>query len=116
MEVALRRRLEGVAHVSISQRDQTATVIFAPAARAFSAAVFRSALAEADVEVITFEIDACGVVDETNGQHWITTAERHFLLRGDAPKAGVGCVTGRLNDEVEPYELEVIEGRPGRVR
>jgi len=60
MEVALRRRLEGVATVAISQQHQTAEVRFAPGPHVFSAAEFRAAAGEADVEVVSFAIEACG--------------------------------------------------------
>jgi hypothetical protein len=60
MEVALRRRLEGVASISISQERQTAEVAFARGPHIFSPEEFRAAVGEADVEVLSFEIEACG--------------------------------------------------------
>jgi hypothetical protein len=62
MEVALRRRLAGVIDVAISQSQQTAVVTFAPGTRHFSAAAFRSAIAEASVDVVSLEIDVCGFI------------------------------------------------------
>ena len=62
MEVALRRRLEGVARIAISQQHQTAEVAFAPGPYVFSPEEFRAAVGEAEVEVISFEIEACGHV------------------------------------------------------
>ena len=108
MEVALRRRLEGVADVSISQGQQTTAVTFAPGTLVFSAAAFRAALGEADVEVLRLEIEACGPIEAKAGQRWITTAGTHILLRGNAPASNVTCVTGQLNDQVEPNELDVM--------
>ena len=112
--MALRRRLEGVAHVSISQSQQTAAVTFNPGSRAFSAPAFRDALGEAAVEVVSLEIDACGVIEEMNGHRWITITGQRFLLRGQTSAGSIACVTGRLNDRVEPNELEVMKALAAR--
>ena len=115
MEVALRRRLEGVEHVSISQRQQTAEVTFAPGHRAFSPSEFRTAVGEAEVEVLSLEIDACGIVQEENGQYWITITGASFLLHDRVPASGVTCVTGQLNDHVDPFELARVTALPARL-
>jgi hypothetical protein len=99
--------------VSISQRQQTVAVAFVPGTRAFSTASFRRALGEANVEIDRLDIDACGVVDERDGKRWLAAAANRFLLAGvEAPRVGANCVTGRLNDRVDPHELEVIRSRP----
>lgn len=107
MEVALRRRLDGVEHVAISQSQQTTEVTFAAGAHAFSPSEFRNAVAEADVEVVSLELAACGTVEERNGQHWLSIAGGGFLLRNAPPARGIACVTGQLDDRVEPFELAV---------
>jgi hypothetical protein len=112
--VALRRRLEGVEDVAISQSQQTTAVTFTAARHAFSSSAFRSALGEAEVEVLRLEIDVCGVVEAKNGQHWITSAGAQFLLRGHVPASGVLCVTGQLNDQSEPFELGIETALPAR--
>jgi hypothetical protein len=61
MEAALRRRLEGVSRIAISQEQQTAEVAFGAAAVAFAPEEFRAAVGEADVEVLTFHIELCGL-------------------------------------------------------
>jgi hypothetical protein len=114
MEVALRRRLVGVAGVSISQSEQTAAITFAPGTRSFSAREFRSAVAEADVEVIAFEASICGVVGERNELRSRIDLG-HPMVRLRDSDAGVGtsiCATGRLDDRAEPYELQVANIRP----
>ena len=58
------------------------------------------------------EIDLCGAVEQKTGERWITTVGMHFVLRGHAPADGISCVTGQLNDQVEPHVLEVT--RPTR--
>ena len=114
MEVALRRRLAGVNDVSISQSDQTATVSFTPGTRSFSAAEFRKAVAEANVEVIALEASVCGVVDERRELRSLNDAGQLLVRLRDAA-VGVGtaiCATGRLDDRPEPYELQVAASRP----
>ena len=114
MEVALRRRLEGVEHVSISQSQQTAEVTFTSGNHAFLPAEFRNAVGEAEVEVLSLEIDACGAVEEKDGRHWFTIAGARFLLRDRVPANGVTCVTGQLNDHAEPFELASVTALPPR--
>jgi len=109
IEVALRRRLEGVATSSISLSRQTIAVEFADGRRPFSPATFRSAVDEAGVEVLSFQIDACGVIEEKEGQRWLIAGENRLLLDEGGP-ASVGqpvCVSGRLNDRSEPYRLTI---------
>jgi hypothetical protein len=112
MEVALRRRLAGVAGISISQSQQTTVVTFARGRHAFSPLDFRRALSEADVEVLRMEIDLCGAFERKTGERWITIAGMHVVLRGHAPADGITCVTGQLNDRVEPHVLEVTRADP----
>jgi hypothetical protein len=114
MEVALRRRLVGVAEVSISQSEQTAAITFAPGTRSFSAAEFRTAVAEADVEVIVFEASVCGIVGERNELRSRNDLGQPMVrLRDSDAAAGASiCATGRLDDRAEPYELQVTVSRP----
>ena len=108
----MRRRLAGVAEVSISQSQQTATVTFVSGTPAFSPAVFRDAVAEAEVDVVSLEVDVCGVVDHqsvlrsSSGGH-----QRPFVrLRGSTADAGSSvCITGRLDGRPELPELEVTK-------
>jgi hypothetical protein len=110
MEVALRRRLAGVADVSISQSQQTAAVTFVSGTHEFSAAAFREAVAEADVEVLSLEVDVCGVIDAENVLRSVGDVNRPLvrLQGGNALSASVVCVSGRLDEPVEPYETHVL--------
>ncbi len=114
MEVALRRRLDGVADVSISQSEQVAAVAFVSGTRAFSAAAFREAVAEADVTVVSLDLDVCGLIDHENTLRSSSDVATTLLrLRGShALEVGAVCVTGRLNDLVAPYELDVMMPPP----
>jgi hypothetical protein len=110
MEVALRRRLAGVADVSISQSQQTAAVTFVSGTHEFSAAAFRDAVAEADVEVLSLEVDVCGVIDGENGLRSVSDGKTPLvrLRGGNGLPGGAVCVSGRLDESVEPYETHVL--------
>ncbi len=114
MEVALRRRLAGVAEVSISQNEQTAAVTFMPGTHVFSGEAFRSAVAEADVEVLTIDLRVCGLVDDHNALRPAAGADKPLLvqLRGDVRAGASLCVTGRLDDQPEPDRLDVVSAQP----
>jgi hypothetical protein len=113
MEVALRRRLGGVAGISISQQEQRAIATFLPGTTAFSAAAFRDAVGEADVEVLAIEAHVCGVVDST-GRLLSAGRDQEPLveLRGEMPPGTSICVTGHLNDRTQPDTLEVVSAQP----
>jgi hypothetical protein len=110
MEVALRRRLAGVADASISQSQQTAAVTFVSGTHDFSAAAFREAVAEADVEVLSLDVEVCGVIDGENGLRSVGDVKRLLVrLRGGRAFPGTAvCVSGRLGESVKPYELHVL--------
>lgn len=110
MEVALRRRLAGVADVSISQSQQTAAVTFVSATYEFSPAAFREAVAEADVEVLSLEVEVCGVIDAENVLRSVADVKRPLvrLRGGSALPASAVCVSGRLDEPVEPYGTHVL--------
>ena len=82
-------------------------------AHAFSTVAFREAVGEAEVEVLRFEVDVCGVVVHDGDQWWLTSGTDRFLL-SDGEWAGGQrvCVTGRLadgSDRLSPGD----RGRPG---
>src|SRR5688572_25218524 len=110
MEVALRRRLAGVADVSISQSQQTAVVTFVSGTHEFSAAAFREAVAEADVEVLSLEADVCGVIDGDNGLRSVGDVKRPLirLRAGNALPGGAVCLSGRVEEPVAPSDLHVL--------
>ena len=114
MEVALRRRLAGVADVSISQGEQMAVVSFVTGTRVFSAAEFRGAVGEADVDVVSLDVDVCGVVDGQNILRSSTDRQQPFvrLRGGDAPAGSTICVTGRLEEGPELSALDVTKVLP----
>jgi hypothetical protein len=113
MEVALRRRLEGVAEISISQSEQTAEVRFASSDRLFPADAFREAVWEANVVVVQFQVDVCGSVERDGEQQWFIAGQNRWRLSGSRtvqPNALL-CVSGRLDDRAQPPTLDIIDVR-----
>jgi hypothetical protein len=113
-EVALRQRLPGVVTVSISQSQQTIAVALSNGGGLFSPAVFRDAVAGPGIEVLTFQIDACGVVEETESQHWFVAGENRFALEDsqEVPARALVCISGRLDDQVNPHRLTLTAIHP----
>lgn len=108
MEVALRRRLDGVASISISQARQTAEVTFLPRPHTFSAVAFREAVGEADVEVVSLDVDVCGVVVPEQEQRWLEAGPSRFLLAGgEWAVAQRVCLTARLGDAPDSGPLVI---------
>lgn len=109
MEVALRQRLAGVAAISISESAQTTEVIFAPGDHPFSVDSFKAALKQADVEVVTMEVDACGPVSRRGDDRRLVAGTVEFVLRtqSDLPEGKAVCVAGRLQEEAGRLNLLV---------
>jgi hypothetical protein len=115
MEVALRRRLEGVSNVAISQREQTAEVRFAAGDYPFSPDAFRKAAKEAGVVVLSFQVDACGSLEQEGDRRWLVTGKNRFLLSGDdpLPPDRPVCVSGHLDDRAPTSRLDITDVRKG---
>jgi hypothetical protein len=112
MDLALRRRLAGVADVRISQEQQTAEVVFTAGAHAFSPDEFRAAVKEADVDVVGFEIEACGRFESDGASHWFVAGSNRVAIGESSPTlAGASCLSAGLDDRVEPGRLEGIRLR-----
>jgi len=109
MEVALRQRLAGVAAISISESAQTTEVIFAPGDHPFSVDSFKAALKQADVEVVTMEVDACGSVSRRGDERQLVAGTVEFVLRtgSDVPEGEGVCLAGRLQEEAGRLNLLV---------
>ena len=113
MEVALRRRLEGVADISISQSKQTAEVTFDNGDHAFSPQAFRKAVDEAGVVVLRFDVDACGVIEQDQQQRWLAAGNTRWRITSERemPTARLVCASGTLDDRNEPATFDVREVR-----
>jgi hypothetical protein len=100
--------------VSISQREQTVAVTFENGTAVFSAGAFRAAMEESGIEIMNLEAEACGVVDGHNALHPLRRSGQPLfrLQRVHAPANDTVCVSGWLDDRVEPYVLRVVTVRP----
>ena len=114
LEVALRQRLDGVAGVSISETNQTTEVTFRPGAQAFSARAFREAHRQAQVEIVTMRLEACGVVESGGSEPRLRAGATELPLAGDlAPAEGSRvCASGTLQDQGERMRLAVTSSTP----
>lgn len=114
IEVALRQRLEGVETVKISESAQTAEVTFAPGGHAFSPEEFSLALRQSAVEVVTLDVEACGLIAGEKGERRLQAGKAEFVLTGgseQAPGTAV-CVAGRLEEQARPMRLAVSRMYP----
>ena len=108
MEVALRQRLAGVAAITISEGAQTTEVIFAPGDHPFSVEAFKAALKQADVEVVTMEVDACGTIEQHDGRRLLQAGATTFVVApGAGPSIGPVCVAGRLSEDPGQLTLSI---------
>lgn len=116
MDMALRRRLAGVVDVRISQEQQSAEVAL-NGASAFSPSEFRAAVGEADVEVVHFEIEACGRLDPGPDGLWFVAGANRFEVPADAAAQAVDrCLGAALDDSVVPGRLDAIRRLPAHAR
>lgn len=114
IEVALRQRLEGVESVKISESAQTAEVTFAPGGHAFSREVFSLALRQSAVEIVTLDVEACGVIAGEQGERRLQAGKTEFVLTkaGEAAPGTAVCVEGRLEEGADPMRLIVSRMGP----
>ena len=84
---------------------------FVSGTHVFSSAAFKEAVAEADVDVVSLEIDVCGPVDDQNVLRSSANGQQRIVrLRGVDRRGGrTTCVTGRLDERTELPELEVTK-------
>src|SRR5918993_5183561 len=96
LEVALRQRLEGIDGVSISETNQTTEVRLRPGRDAFSARSFREAHRQAQVEVVTIRMEACGLVEGSGAERRLRAGATELWLSGEqtATEGSRVCVSG----------------------
>jgi hypothetical protein len=88
-------------------------VTFESGTRAFSAAAFSDAVAEAEVTVVNLQVEICGVVDDERVLR--SSGDRQPLVRlrvGDADSNGAVCLIGRLDEGSGVPRLEVTQSLP----
>lgn len=106
LDTALRRRIGSVA-IKVRPERKAVELEFEHTASAFSSASFRQAVADGGGDVVKIVIEACGRVDNADGQAWLTTGSTRLLLDGPGPfDTGADvCVTGELRDQSRPPRL-----------
>ena len=112
--MSLRRRLEGVASIRISQTHQTAEIEFAAGDVRFSPAEFRTALEDVGLELVRLHVEACGVIEESPPGRSLRLKRGRFLLADSdpPPTTRVVCMAGQLDDRVDPATLHVSSVTP----
>ena len=114
LEVALRQRLDGVAGVSISESNQTTEVSLRPGRDPFSPRMLREAHRQAEVDIVTMHLDACGFVESTGAERRLRAGATELVLAGEhnATTGSRVCVSGTVRDEGDPIELFVTKSEP----
>jgi hypothetical protein len=77
----------------------------------FQPRAFRDAVGDAGVDLLTLQIDACGIVEEREDGRSFIAGRNRFAL-GDSLHAPVGrflCASGWLNDPSNPSRI-VLSG------
>jgi hypothetical protein len=105
LEAALTQRLSAV-DISVSLERQTVDLEFPPGSP-FASMSFREAVKEGGADVQRVDIEACGTIDTVDGQSWIQSGSARLLLDGSGPfvTGAEVCVTGELQDQVQPPRL-----------
>lgn len=113
MEIAL-RRLEGVDKVAISIQRQQFVVLYKPGT-SFRPKDLRAAVAEAQVSVVQFHVQARGRVQADGAKRFFVAGKDRFLLV-DSPKMPADApllIGGDIrNDSANPMTLKVLEFKP----
>lgn len=114
LEVALRQRLDGVDGVSISETNQTTEVRLRPGRGAFLPGNFREAHRQAQVEVVTMRLDACGLVESSGAERRLRAGATELLLSGEqtAAEGSRVCVSGTVQEEGDIIRLAVTSSTP----
>jgi hypothetical protein len=68
--------------VAAGTAQQTAVVTCDGVPHTFAPQEFRAAVAKADVELLRFEIDACGTVEDAGATRWFIAGPNRFPLAG----------------------------------
>lgn len=108
LTASLRRQFDKAVAVDVDDRRDTATVRLDPQ-QEFSAEGFRQAVERVRMRVMELRLDACGHLEATGNQRWLTAGSSRFLVQGDSqlPLNQPLCIKGRLDASHEPFTLEV---------
>jgi copper chaperone CopZ len=98
----------GKSAIEVDDDKDTATIHFAENDN-FSAADFRAAVARVRMRVVTLRVQACGTVETTGGDKWLTAGGTRFLVQSDRelPVNEPICVDGTLDSHNTPAIFQV---------
>ena len=107
LKASLRRQYDK-STIDVDDDKDTATIHFA-ANENFSAADFRAAVERVRMRVVTVRLQACGTVDASGGNRWLTAGSNRFLVRSDRdlPVNEPLCADGTLDSGSDPATLRV---------
>src|SRR5437879_9271556 len=104
--------------IEVDDDKDTATIHFA-AGENFSPRDFRAAVERVRMRVVTVRLQACGKVEASGGQRWLTAGSNRFLLRGERelPVNASVCADGTLDSRSDPATFLVssfsVQGASG---
>ena len=112
------RRLPGVDQVKISLSKEAILLTYKPGA-AFDPAGIRKVLQPLDVNVVQFQINARGQVEEHGGEHVFLAGRDRFVVLDaiDSPTVPVNTpvlVEAILFDKVSPMQIKVLNFKAPR--
>ena len=117
LTASLKRQYQESA-IDVSDDKDTATIQFAEKEH-FSAADFRAAVERVRMHVLKVRMQACGTVETSDGNTWLTAGSSRFLLRSDGklPPDQPICADGTLDSQGDPATFHVsafsVQGAPG---
>jgi hypothetical protein len=105
--------------IAVDDDKDTATIRFAKDDN-FSVPEFRAAVERVlRMRVVTLRVQACGTVETSKGDKWLTAGSNRFLVRGDRelPLNEPLCADGTLDSQTDPPTFQVsafsAQGRSG---
>lgn len=112
MEIAL-KRLDGVDKVTISIQQQALSVTLKPGSR-FDPQGIRDAVAQADVSILRFYVEARGQVEQKGDERYFVAGKDRFLLAAsrDVPVGKPIWVNALIDDTATPLQMRVNEHKP----
>lgn len=107
LQASLRRHY-AKSTIDVDDDKDTATVRFAEH-EDFTPGEFRTAVERVRMNVVTVRLQACGTIETTGDQKWLTAGKMKFLLRSDRelPASAPVCADGRLDSRSDPPTLNV---------
>jgi hypothetical protein len=118
LEASLKRQYNK-SRIEVDDDKDTATIHFAENEN-FSAPEFRAAVERVlRMRIVTLRMQACGTVEASNGDKWLTAGTNRFLVRSDRelPLNEPLCADGTLDSRNDPATFQVsafsVQGASG---